>query len=288
MKNVEQPKKDSAKGAALATTGTTALSTHVDYGDDAGKGYEGQSQADMTIPFLGVLQSNSPQITDREDCKPGMLINTVTEEVVDGLKQGLLFVPALTQHVFVEWKPRDKGGGFVALYQPEADVVTKARQESKEFGKYKTPAGNDLVETFYIYAVLVDEDGVTPAQPVVISFASTKIAVYKRWNTKIKMFQVSTPDGRKQMPPLFAHLTRIKTVKDSNPKGDFFNFELVPAKGGLKDSLVPPGSPLLEEAKGFKKLVEQNSVKLAHDSTTKTEGAETGSETGGRKPGQPF
>lgn len=276
MKTEEKAKKP-AGGVALATQGTQAISTNVDYGEDAGRGYEGQSQADMTIPFIAVLQANSPQITDREDCKPYMLYNTVTEEVFDGLKDGILIVPALTQHTFVEWKPRDAGGGFVAQHSPESDVVKKAKAEG-EFGDYKTPAKNDLVETFYIFAVIAEGavDKLAVGQFAVIAFTSTKIKVYKRWNTKIKMFTLQLPDGRKQQPPLFAHLTRLKTFKDKNNQGDFANFVLEPARGELKESLIEPGSPLLEAAKEFKKLAEQSLVRLAHDSVKGTDAASDG------------
>ena len=30
---------------------------------------------------------------------------------------------------------------------PDAPIVAKARAESKEFGQYRTPAGNNLVDT---------------------------------------------------------------------------------------------------------------------------------------------
>jgi hypothetical protein len=277
-------KEEKGTAVAAAPQGSKAVGPVIDYGQDAGRGYEGQTQADVTIPFLAVLQTNSPQITAREDCKPGMLINTVTEEVVDGLKTGLILVPALTEHCYVEWKPRDKGGGFVAKHLPESPVVVKAKTESREFGKYKTPAGNDLAETFYIYAVLLEKDNTKdPGMPIVIGFTSTKIGVYKKWNTKIKMFTIQLPDGRKQCPPLFAHQVRVTTYKETgNPKGEFFNFVLAPAvNNNLKDSLIPPGDPRLEAAKELKRMVEGNLVKVAHDSAQKTEGEET---TDGKKP----
>lgn len=277
--------KNKESATAVAAPAQKAVGAVIDYGEDAGRGYEGQTQADVTLPFLAVLQSNSPQVTDREDCKPGMLINTVTEEVVDGLKTGVLFVPALTEHCYVEWKPRNKGGGFVGKHLPESPVVVKARTESKEFGKYTTPAGNDLAETFYIYGVLLEKDNPKEVgMPIVIGFTSTKIAVYKKWNTKIKMFTIQLPDGRKQAPPLFAHQVRLTTFKDNNPKGDFFNFVLAPAvNGSLKESLIPPGDPRLEAAKELKRMVEGNLVKVAHDSAKKTEG-EGAEGSGDKKP----
>ena len=52
-------KKDDSKAVALKEE--TAVSTEVlDFGDDAGKGYENQSSDDVQIPFLNVLQGQRP------------------------------------------------------------------------------------------------------------------------------------------------------------------------------------------------------------------------------------
>lgn len=254
---------------ALAKTGAGALTAAHDYGHDFGQGFEHQTRDDISIPFLAVLQDNSPQVTDREDCKPGMLFNTVTEDVIDG-KKGIKFVPATTQHVFVEWVPRDKGGGFVAVHDIDSDVVRQARAASKEFGKYSTPTGNDLVETFYVYATLLDEND-EANEMAVLAFTSTKISVYKRFNTKLNMFTIRTPDGRKMRPPLFAHRVHLTTVRERNNKGTYFNFALTPAvNGSVAESLLPPGDQRLEAAKSLRDMVESGLAKAAYDSQDTT------------------
>lgn len=244
---------------AVEKAKTQAVVPTHDYGADASAGYENQSRADVSIPFLTVLQALSPQITEMEAAKPGMLFNSVTEELIDG-KVGRVFVPATTKHMFVEWVPREKGGGFVATHEPESEVVRQARASSKEFGKYTTPNGNQLQETFYIYGVLLDEQD-QPGEMAVISFTSTKISAYKRWNTKVSMFTIPSPTGGKIRPPLFAHKVKLTSTKEKNNKGEFFNFDLQPANGSVASSLLPPGHPALEAGKSLREMVNSGAAK---------------------------
>ncbi len=57
--------------------------------------------------------------------------------------------------------------------------------------------------------------------------------------TAVNMFQITTPDGRKQAPPLFAHLVRITSIKQKHAQGTSYNFVLRAAEdGNLRDSLL--------------------------------------------------
>jgi len=251
-----------------------------DFGADAGAGFEDQSAADYALPFISVLQANSPQVEGEDSAlKGGMLLNTVTEEAYSG-KTGLEFIPAKTEHCFVEWVPRDNGGGFVAKHDENSPIVLKAKETSKEYGKLVTPAGNDLVETFYVYGVIVDESGI-PGQMAVIAFTSTKIKVYRNFNTKINMF-VHKKYGIPAKPPLFAHRIRVASFKDKNKKGDFYNFVLSHAEADEKTekgivpailkSLMTPDDPRYQAGKQCKELVESGMAKASYE----TQGAAAG------------
>jgi hypothetical protein len=256
-----------------------AIATY-DYGDSAGAGFDNQTNEDVSIPFLGVLQSNSPQVASRENriegARPGDLINTVTNEVFDGGK-GVYFQPSDTSHVFVEWKPRDAGGGFVAIHALDSPVVAQAKKESTVFGKYKTPAGNDLIETFYITGMIhrslnIDEQAAGSIEPAVIAFSSTKIKVYKSIMTRLRTFQ----NGK---PPLFAHRLIITTSGEKNDRGEFYNFSVKPAvNNDLAQSLIPPtlgdGSPnpLLLAGQELLKANRRGDTKVKHDTQNAGEG----------------
>jgi hypothetical protein len=255
--------KEVSKAVSAAAGQAQALRVFEGYEEYAGKGFEGQSRDDLAIPFIAVLQALSPAIEKLPGAKAGMLMNTVTEELY-APDLGVLFVPALTKHCFVEWVPRKAGGGFVAVHELGSEAVTKARAASTEFGSFKV-GENDLVETYYIYGVLCDE--AVPVSMAVIAFTSTKIKVYKKFNTKVYTHLVPTPDGRRINPPLFANLVRVRSFKDSSPKGEFYNFELVPAVGGdLKASLLAPTDGRFQAALDCKRLVESGAARAAFES----------------------
>src|SRR4051812_18023234 len=107
-----------------------SIAQHFDYSAYANQGFEDMSRDDYAVPFLGVLQSNSPLLQDHATAKQGMLFNTVTQKVYDG-KEGVCFVPAHREHVVVEWKPRDSGGGFVAIHQLEDPLIQKVKEEQE-------------------------------------------------------------------------------------------------------------------------------------------------------------
>lgn len=232
----------------------------VDYGTDAGVGYENQTAADRTMQFISIIQALSPQI-DRseaafiEGAEIGDLFNTVTNQL---LPDGVEFIPAVTENVYVEWVPRTQGGGFVARHAIDSPIVAQAKAEGT-FGNWKTVAGNDLMETFYLFGVLVNDGNLTPA---VIAFASTKIGVYKKWNTQTLAFQVVLANGRRQTPPLYAHRVRLSTVDDSTAKGKFKNLVLTPAEGAIKDSLLEPTDIRFLAAKKIHEMVRGGTAKV--------------------------
>lgn len=260
-----------SENKAVATQEKGGAVAIYDYSQFAGAGFENHTRDDYTIPFLGVLQSMSPQIETIAEAKPGMLINTVTNTVIDG-KRGVAFVPAQTQHVFVEWKTRESGGGFVGLHNLDSDIVKKCRAE-QQFGKLKLPNGNDLIETFYVYGVMITE---TSVEQAVIAFTSTKIKAYKRWMSRAHTIQVALPDGRRVPAPLFAHRYRLTTVKEKNNKGEFYNFVIEFDGVDANACRLGPDNEVFQQAVAFRELVQQGAAKAAYE--TQSTGGSAGGE----------
>jgi hypothetical protein len=92
--------KPAAKGGAVQTS--------LNFATDAGKGLEGTTKSDFAIPFLSMLQSNSPQVETLKGAKAGMLVNTITNELFDEA----IVIPCAYQRRFVRWAPRSAGGGY--------------------------------------------------------------------------------------------------------------------------------------------------------------------------------
>lgn len=240
---------------AVVPAGASVPAVVHDYGEMAGKGFENTTQSDFAIPLLAVLQDLSPQVKKSEDkyipgAEAGMLFDTVKNRVIPG-DVGVIFVPVVTQHVYVEFTPRDKGGGFRGVHAVDSDVVKKAIQGAAKFGEYFTDEGNELSETYYVYGYTLESaDATEPQSAYVVPFTSAKIKKYKRFMQLLRTYK-----GR---PPLFANRLRITTVPEKNAKGSFFNLDIVPLiDGDVGKSLIPPrladGSPnpLLLAAKAF-------------------------------------
>ncbi|MCP4994778.1 MAG: hypothetical protein GY934_13505 [Gammaproteobacteria bacterium] len=249
--------------AALATTSKDTAIATFDYGQYGNEGFENTGKEDFAIPFINVLQQLSPQLDDTdgqyiEGAKQGMIVNSVTGDLY---KDGLVFQPVITQHTYVEWVPRNAGGGFVAIHDLDSKEVADAKEASTSYGKYKI-GENDLIETFYMYGNILDADDTVVSQAM-ITFTSTKIKVYKGVMTKLRAFQVPAGD-RKICPPLFAHRLKVTSVKQQKNQDKFWNFQLAPANGNIKESLIAPDSELMELGQAFYKLVKSGEAKVDH------------------------
>lgn len=277
-----------AKGDKTKTEETTAVAVaqntalaEFDYGEDAGAGFENQDSSHVSIPFINLLQALSPAVSAEDSVlRPGMLMNSVTNDIYPA-KEGFTFVPCEIKHCFVEWVPKDLGGGLVAVHEIDSDVVKKAKDVVKKakdtaVDRNKLKVGtNELIETFYMYGVLCD--GETPVGPAIIAFTSTKIKKYRGWNTKVNMFP-HKKHGMPAKPPLYAHLIRVTAAKEKSPKGEFYNFELAPAVDAeVLKSLLRPNDPRFVMAKDVREMVRSGMAKAAYDTAAPEGGVGGGS-----------
>lgn len=270
--------------ATTKQTGT-AMAAAYDYGDFAGTGFENQTRDDYSIPFLGVLQGLSPELETVDGAKPGMIINTVTKDLYP--REGVVFVPAWTEHSFVEWKPRDEGGGFVAVHAVDSDVVRQAKEQNQEFGKIKLPNGNELIETFYVYGLRIDAES-GGLEQTVLAFTSTKIKKYKAWMTKAKMVQIALPNGRRINAPLPAHRYKLSTVKEKNTKGEYWNWEINFDGANAAEARLAPDSEPFQEAIAIMELIKSGAARANHESmntgeSSSSEGGDRDANVEGRK-----
>lgn len=195
-----------------------------DYGGDMGAGFENQEASDVSIPMWIVLQPTSPEVNvepvqgQPEPPRPGTWLNRTTLEYKSG-REGLVFVPAITQHLMVQWIAREEdgtGGGYVGQLAMDDPISVRVRAE-QPLGAYLHPTAKDekgrphqLVETYYVYGVALDADG--DPWPGVITFSSTHIKSFKDWMYVANAIVLTKRDGSKVRGlPLFAHAWRLHT-----------------------------------------------------------------------------
>lgn len=243
---------------ALAGKDSTAMVL----GGDAPAGFEGQTSEDYTVPFLMVLQDGSAFVKELKIGEPGDLANSVTEEIYDGEK-GIIFVPSFTQHVYVEWQP--DFGGFVGLHALNSEAVIHSRA-NQEFGEYTTENGNELVETFYVFGVMIDPE-TEGIEQVVVPFTSTKIKKYKAWMSKARRIMIKGEDGSKRPAALFEHRYHITTIEQTNKNKKSFNVTVsldgdnaVEARLNSNDELFQAAHDCYLSVKGGKVTADYDSV----------------------------
>lgn len=277
-KQQEQPEE--TPGTAVATqppqAGAVDASQYQYDAEDLGGGFEGTTSEDFLIPFLGPVQKTHP-FTEEDNpayiqgAKPGMVFNSVTMEMFDGKEKGIVFIPVHREHSFIEWIPRDQGGGFVGKFEPTDPLVQEAKAAATEFGDYKTPSDNDLRETFTVYGLLLDDDG--GFLPCAISFASTQIKNYKRWMTQAMAVQIPAPGGGKIAAPLWSHKYRLRTQFNENASGTWYGW-LIGFDGGTASAArIPQEHYLYQEAKKLRKQILSGVVKADMTSAVNTSAA---------------
>ncbi len=250
--------KRAAEGAVVAPS----------YADDAGAGFEDVGRDELLIPFLRVLQSNSPQCDEtsgayQADARPGMLINTATSELFDG-KLGVLFLPVYRDHTFVEFVPRDAGGGFVGIWSADDPRLPALRAAQGQFGRLVLESGNELTETFSLYGLTArltpGGDAIDPDAEVaqcVIGFSSTQIKAYKLVTTRLAGL-IGSP---KPKYPIFAHAWRVRSVPQKNKKGSFYGWTLGLLGGTPATALLKPNDPLYLHARDFHRLLKEGAAR---------------------------
>jgi hypothetical protein len=247
----------SKKSTAVATKEATAVSTTVldmsAMQADAGIGREAMAITDMSLPYISVLQSLSPQVKksspDRvEDAEEGDLFNTVTRELYSG-ETGIKLIPCAFQKAWVEWAPRETGGGFITSH-PDDSIMNLCDRDERGMDKRKDN-GNIIMPTFYYYCMLLKPEG--GFEYVIISAARTMMKQARRWNSLIGSVQVKGPNGMFN-PPMFAQVYNLSTKPESNAKGEWYTFNIDSA--GLVES-----TEIYNAAKNFAQQVKTGAVK---------------------------
>ena len=224
---------------------------------DADKGSQNMTQDDLALPFLKVLGQLSPEVNKRdgkyvEGAEPGMILNSVTNEVFDGTK-GVQVLPVFYERKYVEWADRgDSKGAPVAIHNAESDIVSTTTRD-KSF-KDRLPNGNYLENTANHFVIVL---GKSP-QSALISMKATQLKISRKWNSMMMGIKLQGKNGL-FTPPTYSHIYNLKTVQMSNDKGTWFGWE-VSKVGPVEDQGV------YGIAKSFAEQVGKGDVQVKHGS----------------------
>lgn len=236
----------------------------LDFAADAGRGLEGADKASFAIPFLIVLQSNSPQLKTMKEARQGMFMNSITNELYESVQ----VIPCAYQRRFIRWCPRSAGGGYKGELSP-IDVETgKVPGLSTVQGQYlmdvppgATPFDKDgkhlfdhLADTRGHFILMQSVSGAW--QPALLALSSTQIKKSKRWMSRIQGLELKDSKGKTFNPPSFSHTYQLTTIEEKNAKGEWWGI-VIDIVGPVQDA------GLYAAARRFHESVVSGAVEVA-------------------------
>ena len=141
---------------------------------DADKGSQNMTQEDFALPFLKVLGQLSPEVNKVharyvEGAEPGMIINSVTNQLYDGAK-GIDVLPVFYERKLIEWQDRGAGTGApVAIHDASSDIMSQTTRDKSY--KDRLPNGNYIDNTANHYVVVLGDS----PQTALVSMKSTQL-----------------------------------------------------------------------------------------------------------------
>ena len=223
--------------------------------DDAAKGLGAIGQEDLALPFLKILGQLSPEVNKRdgkyvEGAEPGMIYNSVSGELYDGVK-GIDVIPCFYKLEYIEWKDRGEGlGAPVAIYDSSSDIMSKTTPDANY--KDRLPNGNYIEKTASHFVIVAGDSPST----ALISMKSTQLKISRKWNSMMSGIKMKGANGM-FTPASFSHIYKLKTTQMSNDKGTWFGWE-VSKVGPVTDK------GLYDQAKSFGDSISKGSVKAKH------------------------
>lgn len=198
-----------------------------------GKGISTKPE-DNLVPMIYVLQTNSPQVNKRgaeyiEGAEAGDIwLRNSSTPIVKG-DSGMLFQPCYFSKDWVEWIPRDDGGGFVARHpannkdMPPANLsALKIIADPKDPNSFKwvMPNGHELRETRYHVGFVIISPRIV--LPYVIPLSGTGHSVSRAW-----MGQIGTKmNDSGERYNMWTSIYKLRTKHRTNKKGDWFSFDV--------------------------------------------------------------
>jgi hypothetical protein len=156
-------------------------------------------------------------------------------------------------HRYVEWKPREKGGGFVASHHADDPITKTTRRDDR--GNEVLPTGNMLVNTYQFFVILLTEEG---PQRCMIAMSSSQVTTAKKWNTTINSQTGRGANGNLYTMPIFSSVYQLSSVSQQNDKGSWFGWK-VQREGVVTDK------DIISLAVDFSKAIRAGEVQVKED-----------------------
>jgi hypothetical protein len=182
-----------------------------DFSGYEGQGFENVTARDLAVPFLMICQSLSPErkkghAKEIKGIEEGMIFDSVSREIVGGVGDSVQFVPTTYRKQWVEWKPRENGGGFV-MNHPSAECLDECVRDDK--GRFVTKNGNHIMETAYFTGLYRKGQG--EWKPVILSAQSTNLKFARTWLSQMSALKTKGANNTRITPPMWGSIWNISS-----------------------------------------------------------------------------
>jgi len=203
---------------------TTELAIASAFIEDANSGLENITSEDLTIPRIKILQALSPEVNKRdgkyvEGASAGDAINTVTSKLYNEDNE-LVVLPVSYKRLFLEWQPRESGGGLVTSHDDQS-ILSKTTKNDR--GQDVLQNGNYIQTSANHFVIVLNKDG--SYDQAVIPMAGTQLKKSRTWNSVMASLKLRSGD-KVFTPPSFSHKYSMKTVQESNDRGTWFGWSI--------------------------------------------------------------
>lgn len=236
------------------------------YSYEAGNTNDELDKGSYAIPRIAVLEKMSPEVDPDggeyiDGAKAGLLCNKAMGELYESVQA----IPVKRRRVYLEWTPRDQGGGFVAEHTVAEGEMLMKHCARNEKNVDITPNGTELHNALEFY-VLFSTDGGETFDPAVISMSRTRMAEGKKWNTRIDSF---TRGGVKISP--HAQVYEIGTARREKDGNVSYLYKI--GKGVYLPEAVENDAEVFAQAQAFLASIDSGNAKVDRDA----EAAQAGS-----------
>ena len=202
-------------------------------------GFEQVQRDDLGIPFLVILQKGSPEVDKTnpdypakkiEGAEAGDIINSLSREIYGRQGKPMVFVPCSFEKLYVEWTPREAGGGMVKMHKSAA-ILNECTRNAR--GQDELRNKNIIVTTAYFYGLtLRGQERVA----CVIGMSSTQLKKSRQWLNMMMSIKLNGANGP-YTPPMFSHTYLLSSQAESNEKGSWMGW-LIQTQGPISDPVL--------------------------------------------------
>ena len=226
--------------------------------EDSGAGTENIGADDMKIPFLRIAQPLSPELNKKhenfiEGTEAGTIFNTVTRQLFG---EEVNVIPCGYIKKYLEFIPREKGGGFQGEHAPNNQEVLTATRD-KQTNKDIMTNGNELVVSAQHYCKFQDPE-TGGWQSAIIDMKSTNLKISRQWNTMIQMQEVKHK-GKLVKLPSFGVIWTLRSEEASNEKGRWNQWKVSGRHGYVEDT------DLYKDCRELSSMVSDGTVQASDD-----------------------